>query len=98
MENDEERLRYIKAQKKVQKIKEFYRHLLVYVIIIPILIVINLKFTPNYQWFWYSMLGWGVGLALHAAQTFEAYKIFLGKDWEENKIKEFMKDNNNHGK
>ena len=91
MKLEEERLRYIKAQKRVQQIKEFYSHLLVYMIIIPILVVINLKYTPNYHWFWFSMIGWGVGLALHALQIFEGYKIFLGKDWEENKINELMK-------
>ena len=98
MKTDEEKLRFIKAQKRVQQIKEFYSHLLVYMIIIPILIVINLKYTPNYHWFWFSMIGWGVGLALHALQIFEGYKIFLGKDWEENKIKELMKQDYKNGK
>ncbi|CAL2064624.1 2TM domain-containing protein [Tenacibaculum sp. 190524A05c] len=92
MRTEEDQLKYIKAKKKVQQIKEFYSHLLVYVIIIPILIFINLKFTPDYQWFWFSMVGWGIGLGLHALQAFEGYKIFLGKDWEERKIKEFMKE------
>ncbi|TCP25700.1 2TM domain-containing protein [Tenacibaculum skagerrakense] len=98
MKTDEEKLRFIKAQKRVQQIKEFYSHLLVYMIIIPILIVINLKYTPNYHWFWFSMIGWGVGLALHALQIFEGYKIFLGQDWEENKIKELMKQDYKNGK
>lgn len=98
MKTDEEKLRFIKAQKRVQQIKEFYSHLLVYMIIIPILIVINLKYTPNYHWFWFSMIGWGVGLALHALQIFEGYKLFLGKDWEENKIKELMNQDYKNGK
>lgn len=98
MKTDEEKLRFIKAQKRVQQIKEFYSHLLVYMIIIPILIIINLKYTPNYHWFWFSMIGWGVGLALHALQIFEGYKLFLGKDWEENKIKELMNQDYKNGK
>lgn len=98
MRSEEDELRYIKAQKKVKKIKDFYSHLLVYVVIIPVIIGINLKFTPNYHWFWFSMIGWGVGLALHALQTFEGYKIFLGKDWEEKKIKELMKQDYRNGK
>lgn len=31
------------------------------------------------------MLGWGIGIAAHAVNTFG-----IGKDWEEKKIKELM--------
>ncbi len=94
----EDEIRYMKALKKVKEIKEFYGHVLVYVIVIPILIFVNLKFTPQFHWFWFSVFGWGVGLLSHAFQVFEGFKFVLGKDWEERKIKEFMKKDASNGK
>ena len=49
----EEEIRYMRALKKVKEIKEFYSHLLIYIIVIPILIFINLKFSPQFHWFWF---------------------------------------------
>lgn len=95
---NEDRSRYIKAASKVKKIKEFYSHLLVFILVIPFLIFINLKLTPQFHWFWFSILGWGIGLASHAFQIFEGYKIFLGKNWEEQKIQEILKKEEYHGK
>jgi len=98
MRNDREELRYLRAKKKVKQIKEFYGHLLVYCIVVPTLIFLNLKFTPQFHWFWFSMLGWGIGLASHGLQTFGGYKLFLGEDWEERKIKELMEKEYRNGK
>jgi len=93
--NTSEQIRYTKALKKVEKIKGFYKHLTVYICIIPFVIFINLKFTPHFHWFWFSALGWGVGVLSHAFQAFQEYRIFLGKDWEEQKIKELLRNENN---
>jgi hypothetical protein len=38
-------------------------------------------------------LFWGIFLALHALKTF-GFLNFYGKEWEERKIQEFMKDKN----
>ncbi len=82
---------YIRARKHVDELKGFYYSLIAFCIVIPILIVIWYQFTPNtFQWFWFSILGWGIGL------SFQAYKVFiddgkLGKSWEERKIAAYMK-------
>lgn len=87
--------KYIRAKKKVENLKGFYSNLLAYVLVIPFLIFINLKTSPNHLWFWWPMLGWGVGIVFHAFGVF-GHNIVLGKDWEEKKIKEMMdKDSNN---
>ena len=44
----------------------FKIHLLVYLSVNALLIVINLVTTPNKYWFFWPLLGWGVGLAGHA--------------------------------
>lgn len=88
--------KYIKAKKKVDNLKGFYSNLLSYCLIIPFLIFVNLLTSPNHLWFWWPMLGWGIGIIFHAFGVFN-HKIGLGKDWEDRKIKEFM-DKNKHNK
>ena len=51
--------------------------------------VINLLTSPAYLWFFWPMLGWGIGVVFHGLKVFN-YMPFLGKEWEEQKIKEFM--------
>lgn len=88
-----ERKKYEKAHKKVQEIKGFYIHLLVFCIAMPIIIFVNLKFVPGYFFFWYPLLGWGIGLFFHWFGVFGVDKLGFGKDWEQRKIKEFMDKN-----
>ena len=92
MENtNQEFERYQKAKKRVKEIKGFYGNLVSYVLVISFLTFINLKYTPEHLWFFWPMLGWGIGLLFHA---FGVFKIvpFFGEDWEERKIKELMEE------
>ncbi|AXG70507.1 sensor histidine kinase YpdA [Kordia sp. SMS9] len=81
--------RYIEARKHVEKLKEFYYNLLSYCLVIPFLAFINWKTSWEFQWFWFPMLGWGIGLAFHAMSVFFEDGKF-GRNWEQRKIKEFM--------
>ena len=83
---------YIKAQKRVKKIKGFYTHLSVYCVVIPVIIFVNLKYEPHFHWFWFSVCGWGTGLFFHWLSVFGLNLLGLGNDWEEKKIKEFMNE------
>ena len=87
-----ENIPYQKAVKRVKELKEFYVSLVSYCVIIPLLIFINLS-TSSYQWFWFPLFGWGMGLAIQGLKTFA-----IGKNWEEQKIDKIMKKNNNYGK
>lgn len=83
---------YIKAQKRVKDIKDFYSNLATYCMVIPLLAFINLYTYSGFLWFLFPMFGWGFGVAIHAFSTFG-----YGKDWEERKIKELMnKDKQNN--
>ena len=84
--------KYLKAKTQVNKIKGFYANLMMYCIVIPFLIYINLTYVPQFHWFWFSVLGWGMGLFFHWLGVFGFQKLGLGKDWEEKKIKEFMNE------
>lgn len=80
---------YVKAVEKVQKIKEFYQHLISYCLVIPFLIFINLRFSSGFHWFWFPLFGWGLGLFFHFLDV-NNYNLFLGSNWQEKKIKELM--------
>lgn len=80
---------YFKAHKRVKELKEFYGNLASYCLVIPFLIFINLYTYPKFLWFFFPMLGWGIGLAFHAFSVFG-----YGKSWEEKKIKEIMQKEN----
>lgn len=88
--NIQQQQSYLKAEKRVKEIKGFYSHLLVYIIVIPVIIYVNLTFVPGFHWFWFSLLGWGLGLLFHWFGVFGFRLLGFGKDWEERKIKELM--------
>ena len=92
--DDLENSKYVRAVKRVEKLKEFYQNLASYCIVIPFLIFINLRFSPGFYWFWFPMFGWGIGLTFHFLEV-NNYTIFLGKNWEEKKIEELMKKQQN---
>lgn len=85
---------YQKAKKQVEEIKGFYSHLSFYVIFNVIIIAVNLKYSPNYLWFLWTTLSWGIGLFFHAVKVFN-WLPFFGKNWEEKKIQQFIDEENN---
>ncbi len=87
--------RYLEAKKKVQNLKDFYTHLLVYILVNTGLIIINLLTFKGHLWFFYPLLGWGIGLVSHAFSVFGQNKM-LGKDWEERKIAKYMSEDDKY--
>jgi hypothetical protein len=83
--NSNENSAYYSAKKRVEELKGFYGNLISYCCVIPLLIFINLKFSPQFQWFWFSAGGWGFGLIMHALKVFG-----YSSAWEERKIKEIL--------
>lgn len=43
----------------------FYVHATVYVLVNILLLVINLVFVPGFLWFFFPLVGWGIGLTMH---------------------------------
>ncbi|MGB5190667.1 2TM domain-containing protein [Robiginitalea sp.] len=84
-----------RAKKRVDELKGFYIHLLVYLIINTFLIVVifmsqadNGSFTLH----WYNFstaIFWGLGLLIHAMVTFRL-NPFFGKSWENRMIQKYM--------
>tara|TARA_R110002074_G_scaffold49068_10_gene125363 strand:+ start:3782 stop:5146 length:1365 start_codon:yes stop_codon:yes gene_type:complete len=85
---------YVRAVEKVEKLKEFYQNLASYSIVIPFLVFINLYTSPGFHWFWFPMFGWGIGVLFHGLDVYN-YNPFLGRNWEDKKIKEIMDEEDN---
>ena len=85
---------YVRARKRVDELKAFYYSLISYVFVILFLIFIWYRYLQHtIQWFWFPVFGWGISLA------FQAYRVFvdngaLGAKWEQRKIEEYMREEN----
>lgn len=87
IEQTKETRAYKKAARRVKELKGFYGNLTSYCLVIPFLLVLNLITSPDHLWFYWPMLGWGVGIVAHAVSVYG-----IGKEWEEKKIRELMKE------
>ena len=67
MENQEV---YENARKKVEAKLGFRTHLSVYVAVMLLLFIINMINTPEYMWFKWPLMGWGIAVLIHAIQVF----------------------------
>ncbi len=80
--------RYQRARQRVQELRGFYTNLAAYVIVNLGLFILDML-TGGGTWFFWPLLGWGIGLAAHAYRVFGPGRR-LGADWEERKIRELM--------
>ncbi|WP_374551135.1 2TM domain-containing protein [Flavobacterium sp.] len=97
MESKDE-IKYQEALKRVKRIKGFYSHLLVYLVVNTMIIIVNIQHLDagesifsfkNFS----TAFFWGIGLVAHGLSVFLPSMI-LGNDWEERKIKEIMDKEN----
>ncbi|TPG42121.1 2TM domain-containing protein [Flavobacterium pectinovorum] len=87
------------AYRKVKRIKGFYSHLKVYLMVNAIIIIsgLNRGFVGNHfevrgfnNWEIYSTaFYWGIALAIHAFSVF-GRDLFFSDDWEQKKIQKYM--------
>lgn len=91
---DEDDIQYQKAKRQVERLRGFYGHLFVYIIVNLIIVCYNythLKPGESYFQFknFFTATFWGIGLLAHAATVFLSKISYLHK-WEEKKIRELM--------
>jgi len=82
-------LTYEQALKQARELRGFYNHLFIYILVNTFLGLIDWFSDPNEWWFYWPLLGWGVGLAAHGLNTYMGVRGF-GADWEERKARELM--------
>jgi hypothetical protein len=82
--------RYQRARKHVEELKGFYVHLAIYLIVNSGLFLLNVL-TSDGWWFYWPLIGWGIGLAAHGFSVFIEDSRFA-RDWEARKIRELMRE------
>lgn len=66
---DDAELRRLAIRRADMKLA-FRSHLMAYVLVNAGLFAINMLTSPGEWWFYWPMLGWGIGLAAHAATVY----------------------------
>ena len=96
MENfNDKNIKYLEAKKRVKRIKGFYVHLAIYVVVNVGLIISNTAFDNEELTSvdtYLTAIFWGIGLLAHGLSVFLP-NFILGKNWEEQKIRELMEKN-----
>jgi hypothetical protein len=90
---NKEELAYRKAARRVKELKGFYGNLTSYCLVIPFLAILNIITDASHLWFFWPMLGWGIGIVAHGVNTFG-----IGRSWEEKKIRELMEEERKNSK
>lgn len=77
------------ARRRVRRLREFYVHAAIFVVIIGGLTVFNWIVSPTFWWVVFPAIGWGIGLAAHAVSVFFEDAV-LGSAWEERKTRKLI--------
>ncbi len=95
MENLDQQNKYFRAKERVEEIKKFYGTIGSSVVTIALVASLNYYLNEwRNPWFLWVVLGFGLSLTFKALKIFDMYP-FMNKDWEERKIQEFMKQDEN---
>ncbi|MDM1553965.1 MULTISPECIES: 2TM domain-containing protein [Chryseobacterium] len=92
---DENDIQYQKAKRYVEKLRGFYAHLFVYIVINIMIAIYNYShLKPGESYFefknFFTLTFWGIGLLAHGITVFLSKNGFM-QNWEEKKIRELMK-------
>ena len=85
-----EETKYQKAKERVEALRGFYIHLIVYVVVNLFLFLLNIITSPDSLWFYWPLLGWGIAIVGHALSVYWGIDRRFGADWEEEKVREIM--------
>ncbi len=73
------------AMAHVKALRGFYTSLIRYGVIVTGLFILNLIISPHNMWVYWVMLGWGIGIVMHALAVFEIFPFFSA-EWEKRQI------------
>ncbi len=83
---------YQQARKRVKEKKKFYNHLSTYLVMGGFFFLVNYFSSPGTWWFYWPMLGWGIGIAMHYLKVFGLTAAGIGtKEWEEKEMRKEMR-------
>lgn len=98
MENTDKDNKYLRAKERVEAIKKFYGSVFSSLFVIVLVAGIN-YYVDQWRnpWFLWVVFGVSMGLIFKALKIFNL-NPFMGRDWEERKIKEFMQEDEKQNK
>ncbi len=73
-------------RQRIQEIRGFYAHLMMYAVVNAGLAVLNALTGPPW-WVLWPVVGWGIVVVLHAMTVFVVNRV-LGPEWEEKKAQQ----------
>ena len=85
-----------RARRHVRRLRDFYVHLAVYVVVICGIALQNWVISPAFWWVVFAAIGWGIGLAAHGISVFFEDSV-LGASWEERKTRELLQRDQRRG-
>ena len=85
---------YIRAKKRLEKLKGFYWHLGSYLVVNTFIVAMIVRNSGDGVFVWQfgvfaTPIFWGIGLFFHFLGVF-GRNIIFSQDWEDRKIKEYM--------
>lgn len=91
---DENDIQYQRAKRYVERLRGFYAHLFVYIVVNAMIVLYNynhLKPGETYFQFknFFTFTFWGIGLLAHGTVVFLSKNRYL-QNWEEKKIRALM--------
>lgn len=96
MEQSNKEKSYLRARKRLDWIKSFYIHVIVYLVFNVFLLLmihggVSIKINSIHYSNLYTAIGWGIILLIHGIIVFTPIISLMDK-WEEQKLEEFMQD------
>jgi hypothetical protein len=80
-----------RATKRVKELKDFYVHLVIYLVVNTGLVLLDLAQGDGLQWAYWVMIGWGIGVAAHAVSVF-IFESNIGSRWEAKKLEKYTEE------
>jgi hypothetical protein len=77
------------AKMRIEEIKALYVHAGIYVIVNTVLVIINSVNGDEVWWSLWALVGWGIGLLIHAMCVHGPVSMLMMK-WEQRKIAQLM--------
>lgn len=100
--NPEKQQKYLRAKKRMDELRKFYKHVAIYVLVNIFISGFKIREYLGDGYTWEETLSkldvyvvwivWGAFVILQAIRTYNT-KMILGSEWEERKIREYMNEN-----
>lgn len=68
-------------EKRLKDLRDYYRHLAIFVAAMVFMAAVNAVISPSYWWCLLAFFGWGFGVAMHSLSVL-VIPHFFGETWE----------------